>query len=102
MTQPLAIPEERLAAFCEKWRLRELSLFGSVLRDDFGPQSDVDLLIEFADDIPWSLFDWVAMEDELRDLFGREVDLTSKSGLHNPYRRNTILSSRRVVYAAGR
>lgn len=101
MQAQVAVPEERLAEFCRKWRIRELALFGSVLRDDFRPDgSDVDVLVEFAEDARWSLFDWIAMVDELEDIFGRKVDLTSKRGLRNPFRRHAILTTRRVVYAA--
>jgi len=75
-----------------------LSLFGSVLRDDFGPESDVDVLVSFADDAPWSLWDLTAMRDELGTLVGRPVDLVEKEGLRNPFRRHTILETRKVIY----
>jgi len=93
------IDAERLAAYCRKWRIREFSLFGSVLRDDFRPDSDIDVLVEFDPDHPWSLFEVMDMEDELRDMFGRHVDLVMKGGLRNPFRRREILSTRQVVYA---
>jgi predicted nucleotidyltransferase len=70
-----------------------------VLRDDFGPASDVDVLVEFEPDAPWSLYEWIDMMDELRAVFGREVDLVEKDGLRNPFRRHAILTSREVVYA---
>lgn len=95
----LASPEQ-IAAFCRKWKIAEFSLFGSVLREDFGPESDVDVLVNFAPDAAWSLFDWVDMVEELKTLFGRDVDLVDKSGLRNPYRRHAILNSRQVIYAA--
>jgi uncharacterized protein len=94
----IEIPAERLESFCHKWRVRELSLFGSVLRDDFGPESDVDVLVSFADDAPWSLWDLTAMGDELAALVGRPVDLVEKEGLRNPFRRHTILKTRKVIY----
>jgi len=94
------IPTRQLAEFCHRWKIAELALFGSILRDDFGPDSDVDVLIEFAGDADWSLYDWVDMIDELRAIFGRQVDLVSKRGLRNPFRRHAILSTREVVYAA--
>jgi len=75
-------------------------LFGSVLREDFRPESDVDVLVSFDPDIPWSLFDWIDMIEELQEIFGREVDLVEKSGLRNPFRRREILDNRQVVYAA--
>ena len=71
----IEIPKDRIAEFCRKWMITELSLFGSVLREDFGPDSDVDVLVSLADDAPWSLFEWVDMIDELEALFGCSVDL---------------------------
>jgi len=94
------IPRHRIAEFCRKWKVTELSLFGSMLREDFGPESDVDVLVTLAEDAPWSLFEWVDMIDELRVMFGRDVDLVEKSGLRNPFRRHEILRHRKVVYAA--
>lgn len=93
------IPESDLAAFCHRWKVRELALFGSVLRDDFGPASDVDVLVSFDDDAPWSLWDLTTMQDELSSLLGRQVDLVEREGLRNPFRRDRILNTRRVVYA---
>jgi predicted nucleotidyltransferase len=87
-------------AFCRKWKVREFALFGSVLRHDFGPGNDVDVLIEFAEDAHWSLYEWVDMQEELKALFGREVHLASKRGLRNPFRKHEILSTREVIYAA--
>jgi uncharacterized protein len=95
------LQERDLAAFCRRWKVRELSLFGSVLRDDFGPASDVDVLVSFDDDAPWSLWDLTTMRDELSSLLGRPVDLVEREGLRNPFRRDRILKTRKVVYAAG-
>jgi hypothetical protein len=92
-----SVPRDRLEAFCRKWGVRELSLFGSVLRADFGPDSDVDVLVEFSPDATSSLWDWTAMQDELSELFGRRVDLVSKDGLRNPFRRARILAAREVL-----
>ena len=72
------IPREQLADFCKRWKIIELAVFGSVLRDDFRPDSDVDVLVTFADGARWSLFDIVDMEDQLKELFGREVDLSER------------------------
>ena len=94
----IAIPPDVLEAFCQKWKVRELSLFGSVLRDDFGPHSDVDVLVSFDDDAPWSLWDLIGMQDELAELVGRPVDLVEKEGLRNPFRRQQILETRQVIY----
>lgn len=95
------LPELDLAAFCRRWKVRELALFGSVLRDDFSPASDIDVLVSFDDDAPWSLWDLTTMQDELSSLLGRQVDLVEREGLRNPFRRDRILKTRRVVYAAG-
>jgi len=94
------IPIERMEDFCRKWKIREFSLFGSVLRDDFGPDSDVDVLVSFDPAATWDLFDLVAMRDELMAMFGRAVDLVEKEGLRNPFRQRRILSTREVIYAA--
>ena len=99
-TARIDIPKEKIAEFCRQRRIKEFALFGSALREDFGSKSDVDVLIEFAEEADWSLYDWVDMIDELKDLFGRDVDLVSKQGLRNPFRRHSILKSREVVYAA--
>jgi hypothetical protein len=95
-----AVPKEKIAEFCHKWMVTELALFGSVLRDDFRPESDIDILVTFSKDARWSLFDWVDMIDELKSIFGREVHLLSKGGLRNPFRRHEILRNKEVVYAA--
>jgi len=94
------LPTEKIREFCRKWKVSELALFGSVLRDDFGPDSDVDVLVELARDHGLSLFDWLEMIDELEAIFGRPVDLVSKSALRNPFRRHTILTTREVIHAA--
>lgn len=91
---------ERIEAFCRKWKITEFSLFGSVLREDFRPDSDVDVLVEFEPDCGWSLYDVVDMKDELRQMFGREVDFVMKGGLRNPFRRYEILTTRKILYAA--
>jgi hypothetical protein len=94
------IPREAVREFCERWKVRELSLFGSVLRGDFTPESDVDVLVSFDEEAGWSLFDIVHMQDELAALLGRPVDLVEKEGLVNPFRRHAILTSREVIYDA--
>jgi hypothetical protein len=92
--------KKRLDDFCRKWKVAELSAFGSVLRDDFRPDSDVDLLVTFAFDAQWTLYDWTEMIDELREIFGRKVDLLSLQALRNPFRRHEILKTREILYAA--
>lgn len=97
MTAHVPIPAEALRQFCRKWRIVEFALFGSVLRDDFGPESDVDVLVSFAPEAPWSLWDLIAMRDELEELFGRKVDLLERQSLVNPFRRHAILTTREVL-----
>ncbi len=94
------ISEEQLTAFCRDWKVKELALFGSILREDFGPHSDIDILVTFQPEATWSLWDLVDMRDRLRDLFGREIDLIEKEALRNPFRRHEILKTHKVVYAA--
>ena len=95
-----AIPRKKIASFCERWNVTEFSLFGSVLRDDFRPDSDVDVLLVIKPDAPIGLFELVDMKLELEKLFKRPVDLVEKDGLRNPYRRKEILSTAQVIYAA--
>lgn len=100
MSPRIAIDSGKVADFCRRWKIAELSLFGSVLREDFRPDSDVDVLVTFAPDSEWDLFDLLSMQDELKEIFGREVDLVQKKNLKNPFRRHHILRSHQVVYAA--
>jgi hypothetical protein len=97
------IPRKRLAEFCLRWKITELSLFGSVLRDDFRPTSDIDILVSFSAKAKVGLFDLVRMENELKDIFGRKVDLVERRAIEkseNYIRRKNILTKTKVVYAA--
>jgi len=96
----IQVPKEKIADFCRRWKITEFALFGSVLREGFSPDSDVDVLVDFAEDASWSLYEWVDMIEELKAIFGHEVDLVSKRGLRNPFRRHEILTTRQVIYAA--
>ncbi|MBF0109455.1 MAG: nucleotidyltransferase domain-containing protein [Magnetococcales bacterium] len=92
-----------IRAFCERWKITEFSLFGSVLRKEFSGSSDVDILVSFADDTHWTLFDFADMRDELKGMFGREVDLVSRRGIEssrNFHRRQAILESAERVYGS--
>ncbi|MBL7141030.1 MAG: nucleotidyltransferase family protein [Planctomycetes bacterium] len=100
----IGIPQEAIAEFCRRWKITELALFGSVLREDFGAESDVDVLVTFAPDARTTLFDMVDMQEELRAILGRPVDLLCRRGVEqsrNPFRRKAILSSAETVYVAG-
>ncbi len=103
MSARIDIPKEALATFCHRWRIAELALFGSVLREDFGPDSDIDVLVQFAPNAGHGFFELVRMQEELSELFGRNVDLVSRRGIENsrnPIRRQAILQAAEVVYAA--
>jgi len=100
MVANFPIPEDRIADFCRKWGVQEFSLFGSVLRDDFRPDSDVDVLVAFEPGRSATLEEWLDMEDELRAMFGREVDLVERWRITNPFRRHEILTNRWIIYAA--
>lgn len=92
------IPLDEIKDFCRRWKVQELALFGSALGQDFGPESDIDILIAFSPEATPSLFDLGAMQQELEAMFGRHVDLVEKAGLRNPFRRKSILTSMRVIY----
>jgi predicted nucleotidyltransferase len=100
MRVQISVSQERLRAFCQKWKITELSLFGSVLTDEFRPDSDVDVLIVYADEAKPDLWDHLHAQEELAGIVGREVDLVEKRALRNPFRRHDILSNREVIYAA--
>jgi hypothetical protein len=103
MRDTLRFDSERVGAFCRQWRITELALFGSAIREDFGPDSDVDVLVTFAEDADFTLLDMVRMQAELQQIFARPVDLVSRKALtrsRNWLRRDAILSSARTVYAA--
>ena len=95
----IELPEDKIADFCQRWRITEFAVFGSVLREDFGPNSDIDVLVTFQNNAPWSMWDLLDMRKELQDLFGRDVDLVEKDALRNPFRKQEILREHKVVYA---
>ncbi|PSB18619.1 DNA polymerase subunit beta [Phormidesmis priestleyi ULC007] len=91
-----------IQAFCDRWQITEFALFGSVLRDDFNQNSDIDVLVTFAPDAKRGLTETIQMQDELQTLFGRKVDLIVKTAIErsqNWLRRNNILTSAQVIYA---
>lgn len=102
-TLPIPLSEQAIAAFCQRWQIAELALFGSVLRTDFHPDSDLDVLVTFAPNAPWNLLDLVMMQQELETIVGREVDLIEKQVIeqsHNWIRREGILNTAQVFYSA--
>jgi len=96
----LGVPMEKLAAFCRRWKIIEFALFGSVLREDFRPDSDVDVLVTFAPNDGWSLFDVMNLQRELEAMVGRRIDLVEKQELKNPFRRAEILQTYQVIHAS--
>ncbi len=99
-----SIPRDRLVEFCRRWKISELSLFGSALREDFRPDSDVDLIVSFAPGASWRFDDFLTMKEELEALFGRAVDLVERRLVEtseNYIRRRHILSHLEPLYVAG-
>ena len=95
-------PRDQIVAFCRRWRITELALFGSVLRDNFGPDSDIDVLVSFEPRVPHTLLDIVRMQDELSGMFGRKVDLIERTAVEqsrNYIRRNAILQTAETIHA---
>ncbi|HBQ99469.1 MULTISPECIES: nucleotidyltransferase family protein [unclassified Roseofilum] len=99
--QRLDITLQQLQVFCQNAQIIELALFGSILRDDFGSESDIDILVTFAPNYKISLLDFVGLEYQLQDLFNRKVDLVSKKAVEqdrNWLRRQEILNHYQVIY----
>lgn len=98
LQQRLQVSLEEVAAFCDRWKIAEFALFGSVLREDFRPDSDIDVLVTFSPESSGNFFEIIHAKEELEMLFGRDVDLTQKNGLVNPFSRAEILHTYRVIY----
>ena len=97
------LPTNEIARFCQRWKIHELAVFGSALRDDFSPESDVDIVVTFAPDADWGLLDHVKMQQELQGLLHRNVDLITKRALErsqNWLRRREILQTARLLFSA--
>lgn len=104
MSIKISIESAEIEKFCQRWKIIEFSLFGSVLRDDFNDDSDVDVMVSFAPDAEWSLFDHVDMEEELSSILGRKVDIVTRRAIersNNPLRKKAILESAEPFYVAG-
>lgn len=103
MNPQVSIPRSRLASFCRDRGIKRLAIFGSALRADFGPESDIDLLVDFEPDRRISLFDMAGMEQEFSEILGRKVDMIERSGVErsrNYIRRAEILRTAVTIYAA--
>jgi uncharacterized protein len=99
----IQLSQPALAAFCQQWKINELYFFGSVLRDDFRSDSDVDIMVSFEPDAVWGLLELVRMKRELETLLGREVDLVTKKSIEqsqNWIRQQEILGTAQIVYVA--
>jgi predicted nucleotidyltransferase len=97
-----AIPTDEITEFCRRWKIRELALFGSALRDDFHPDSDLDILVGFAPDADWGLLDHIQMQLELQVLFRRSVDLITRRALErsqNWLRREEIFNTAQILFS---
>ncbi len=97
----LTIPGESLKKLCQHWQIIELSLFGSILREDFNADSDIDLLVKFSEEARITFFDLDVIEQQLSQLFHRPVDVVTKSAIeqsHNPIRRKNILENSKLIY----
>ena len=93
---------DTIKVFCQKWQITEFALFGSVLRDDFRPDSDLDVLVSFFPQAPWTILDLVTMQQELQQIVSRDVDLIEKRVIEkseNWIRRTEILNTAQVVYS---
>jgi hypothetical protein len=100
----LKVSIDSIREFCQRWGVSELSLFGSVLRDDFRPDSDIDVMVTFADGTGMTLVRWMGMTEELEAIFGREVDLMTRRTIErarNKLTRAAILETAQVIYADG-
>lgn len=96
----LPIDTTALRDLCRRWKIAQLGVIGSVLRDDFGPASDVDVVLTFLPDSTWDLFDVVRLREELAAMFGRSVDVIEEPAVRNPYMQASIRRTKRVLYAA--
>ena len=101
MPAGISIDRETIAGFCQRWRIIELAFFGSVLRDDFAPESDVDVLVRFDGDAVIGYFELARMELELSEMLGRKADIRTPAELSR-YFRQRVLESAETVYAVGR
>jgi uncharacterized protein len=97
---PITLPMDEIRAFCDKFGVEEFSLFGSVLRSDFRPDSDIDVMLKFLPGHGFTFENTPEIYDALKAIFGREVDVIEKDRIRNPFRRHAILSSYRVIHAA--
>ena len=102
LSNQITLSKEELAAFCKRWKVIEFALFGSATREDFSPESDIDALVNFSVQSEWGLFDHIQMKQELKELFGRNVDLITRRSLEqsrNDLLRAEIFEGMKVIYS---
>ncbi len=103
-TTTIELPMEKIAEFCHKWQVTEFALFGSVLRDDFRPDSDIDVMVQFHPNAHPTFSSLDHMEAELKTVFHRDIDVITRQGIEtsrNYLRRHEIFSSAQAIYATG-
>jgi len=96
----IELPTQQIKEFCNKYGVAQFALFGSVLRDDFGPDSDVDVMLKFKPGHGFTFENTPDIQDELRAIFKRKVDVIEMGRIRNPVRRRAIMDSHRIIYAA--
>ena len=96
----LGVGIDAIREFCEKWGIIEFALFGSVVRDDFGPESDIDVMVRYDPEKPEPWKDYFLIKNDLEELFGRQVDLLKRGPIQNPYVRQSIRRDLTILYAA--
>lgn len=99
----IQLPQQAIATFCQQWQIKEMALFGSVLREDFRPDSDIDVMVTFESDVAWGLLELARMKRELQALLGRDIDLLTKASIEqspNWIRQRDILDTAQIIYAA--
>lgn len=101
MSEPgVQLPLNLIADFCRRWKIREFSLFGSVLGPDFGPESDIDVLVSYEPGVVWDFDDYDTMHEQLAAMLGRRVDIVPDRAIHNPFLRQSIFATRKIIHAA--
>ncbi|WP_069790828.1 nucleotidyltransferase family protein [Cyanobacterium sp. IPPAS B-1200] len=101
INKSIYIPRKKIALFCQKWKIVEFAFFGSILREDFNINSDIDCLVKFSNEADWNLFDRVKMQRELELILGRKVDLINKKSIENSknwLRKKEILGTKQIFY----
>jgi predicted nucleotidyltransferase len=94
-------PMDKIAEFCRRWKIQEMAVFGSALRADFSPESDIDVIVAFDDTAEWSLLDHIRMQQELQAVLQRDVDLVTRRAIErsqNWIRRKEILSTASIIF----